>query len=238
MYSFHYGSSKFVNSRKIIIDTIILLKTAQNNNVYLVKSHRKHKMRISLTTQGGNLPKCEHKSELIENTQMTALTETFSQSYVIMISLSPRLHYFNLFFKEEIVRLVHSSLDELETTLLVLSDEVFSELELLLGFLDDMNVFLEDSGLDEAFQLVGFHPLYQFENEALEARSNYTNRSPYPMIHIIREDSMEKAIIHYGEDKTERIPYDNIRKLELMSDEEFKEKILKYCSYQNLVQRK
>ena len=143
-----------------------------------------------------------------------------------------------LFFKEEIVRLVHSSLDELETTLLVLSNEVFSELELLLGFLDDMNVFLEDSGLDEAFQLVGFHPLYQFENEALEARSNYTNRSPYPMIHIIREDSMAKAIMHYGEDKTERIPYDNIRKLELMSDEEFKEKILKYCSYQNLVQRK
>ena len=77
--------------------------------MYLVKSHRKHKMRISLTTQGENLPKCEHKSELIENTQMTALTETFSQSYVIMISLSPRLHYFNLFFKEEIFRTRYDS---------------------------------------------------------------------------------------------------------------------------------
>lgn len=140
-----------------------------------------------------------------------------------------------LFFKEEIVRLIHSSPGELETTLLVLSEEVFSELELLLGFLDDMNVFLGQNGLDGTFQLVGFHPLYQFENEGLNARSNYTNRSPYPMIHIIREDSMETAIKHFGEDKTEGIPYENIRKLELMSDTEFKEKILKYCSYPDRV---
>lgn len=138
-----------------------------------------------------------------------------------------------LFFKDEVVRLTHSSPDELETTLLVLSEEVFSDLELLLGFMDDLNVFLEQNGLDDVFQLVGFHPLYQFENEDLNARSNYTNRSPYPMIHIIREDSMARAIKHFGENKTEQIPYENIRKLELMSDAEFKERILNYCSYQD-----
>ncbi len=139
-----------------------------------------------------------------------------------------------LAFKDEIVRLLSAKPAELETTLLVLSGDVFSDLERILCFIDDMQLFLEESGLDDDFQLVGFHPVYQFEGEGPDARSNYTNRSPYPMVHIIREDSMTKAIEHFGEDKTEQIPYSNIRKLEMMSDDEFRGKILKYCRYPDL----
>lgn len=135
------------------------------------------------------------------------------------------------FFKDEIVRLLDCSPLELETTLLVLNDAVFSELEELLGFIDDMQQFLEENALDESFQLVGFHPLYQFEGEELNARSNFTNRSPFPMIHIIREDSMSKAIESFGESETEKIPDRNINKLQSMSDTEFEEGILRYCRH-------
>ncbi len=76
-----------------------------------------------------------------------------------------------------------------------------------------MQQFLEENELDETFQLVGFHPVYQFEGEDVNARSNFTNRSPFPMIHIIREESMMKAIEGYGESKVDQIPEKNINKL-------------------------
>jgi uncharacterized protein len=135
------------------------------------------------------------------------------------------------FFKDEIVRLLDSSSSELETTLLVFNDAVFIELEDLLGFIDDMQQFLEENELDETFQLVGFHPVYQFEGEGVNARSNFTNRSPFPMIHIIREESMTKAIEGYGESKVDQIPEKNINKLQAMSEAEFKDVVLRYCRH-------
>ena len=135
------------------------------------------------------------------------------------------------FFKDEVVRLLDSSSSELETSLLVFNDAVFTELEDLLGFIDDMQQFLEENALDDTFQLVGFHPVYQFEGEDINARSNFTNRSPFPMIHIIREESMTRAIDGYGESKVEQIPETNIQKLQAMSETEFKDGVLRYCRH-------
>ena len=133
------------------------------------------------------------------------------------------------FFKDEVIRLLDSSASELETTLLVFSDATFAELEDLLGFIDDMHQFLEENELADTFQLVGFHPSYQFEGEDINERSNFTNRSPFPMIHIIREESMSRAIEGYGEDRIDQIPEKNIAKLRTMSEAEFKEGVLRYC---------
>lgn len=133
------------------------------------------------------------------------------------------------FFKDEIVRLLDRPATELETSLLVLSDTAFSIFEDLLEFVDDMKQFLNENELDGVFQLVAFHPDYQFEGESIDGRSNYTNRSPFPMIHVIREDSMAKAIEKFGEDKTDQIPSENISKLETMSDESFEQNVLRYC---------
>ena len=135
------------------------------------------------------------------------------------------------FFKNEVIRLLDSRESELETSLLVLSDTVFSTFDDLLVFIDSMQLFLEENELDSVFQLVAFHPLYQFDGEHLEARSNYTNRSPFPTIHVIREASMAKAIEQFGEEETDRIPQVNISNLESMSDECFKERVLRYCQY-------
>jgi hypothetical protein len=52
------------------------------------------------------------------------------------------------------------------------------------------------------------HPEYCFEGEDYDDASNYTNRSPYPMIHIIREASMSKVLSVYKE--PEKIPENNI----------------------------
>lgn len=133
------------------------------------------------------------------------------------------------FFKEEIVRLLDANPTDLETTLLVFNNTDFPELDDLLGFIDDMQRFLEENALEETFQLVGFHPSYQFEGEAVNARSNFTNRSPFPVIHVIREKSMTKAIERYGESRVEQIPEKNIRRLQEMNEAEFEQTILRYC---------
>ncbi len=74
-----------------------------------------------------------------------------------------------------------------------------------LGFLEYLDLFdlaqvvLEDIALDDLFQLVSFHPQYQFSGTSLDHPSNFANRSPYPMIHVLRVDEVEKAI-ETGED--------------------------------------
>ena len=44
------------------------------------------------------------------------------------------------------------------------------------------------------YQLVGFHPRYQFAGTAVDDAENYTNRSPFPMLHILRESSVDRAV--------------------------------------------
>ena len=48
------------------------------------------------------------------------------------------------------------------------------------------------------YQVAGFHPFYQFAGTGTEDAANYTNRSIYPMLHILREADIEKALQHYA----------------------------------------
>jgi len=64
------------------------------------------------------------------------------------------------------------------------------------------------------FQIATFHPKYQFAGTQPEELENYTNRSPFPMFHLLREDSVETAIDKYG--NTEMIPVQNVALLETM----------------------
>ncbi|MFT5558276.1 MAG: hypothetical protein ACJAYB_001718 [Psychromonas sp.] len=97
--------------------------------------------------------------------------------------------------------------NELETTLLILP----SGYEGFYGFLDllDMaNDLLELEGYEGVYQLANFHPDYCFADEVQNAPSNYTNRSPYPTLHLIRETSMEMAIANHPD--VDSIPQRNI----------------------------
>ena len=66
-------------------------------------------------------------------------------------------------------------------------------------FLEDADSLLERLDLDGTFQIASFHPDYQFAGSNADDLSNYTNRSPYPMLHILRETSIDKALQGYDD---------------------------------------
>lgn len=73
----------------------------------------------------------------------------------------------------------------------------FADFENYLDGVAMAETLLIDLGYEGVYQLATFHPAYQFAGEDPEASSHYTNRSPYPMWHLLREDSLEKALEHY-----------------------------------------
>lgn len=66
-------------------------------------------------------------------------------------------------------------------------------------FLDVADAALEDMQLDGELQVASFHPQYQFADTDLNDIANYTNRSPYPILHLLREDSIARAVAAFPE---------------------------------------
>lgn len=62
------------------------------------------------------------------------------------------------------------------------------------NFLDVCDSVIEELELDSILQVASFHPHYQFADTQFDDIGNYTNRSPYPMLHLLREDSVTRAI--------------------------------------------
>lgn len=122
---------------------------------------------------------------------------------------------------EELMTEIHL-LDEnpaIETTLLVFADS-FKDFFAYLDFVDLAEQLILVQGYEGIYQLATFHPDYYFADTDPDDVSNYTNRSPYPMVHILREDSLEKAIASYGD--TEMIPARNIATLHQLGLEKIK----------------
>ena len=78
-------------------------------------------------------------------------------------------------------------------------------------FLDVCDALVADLGLEGELQVASFHPHYQFADTQPDDIANYTNRSPYPMLHVLRESSVERAIAAVGD--TDEIYLRNIRTL-------------------------
>jgi len=97
--------------------------------------------------------------------------------------------------------------NELETTLIIY-DEGFRSFDRYLDLVDYANDLLVTQGFEGVFQLASMHPEYCFEGEDFDDASNFTNRSPYPLLHIIREASMAKVLAVYNQ--PEKIPAENI----------------------------
>ncbi|HIO97354.1 MAG TPA: DUF1415 domain-containing protein [Leucothrix sp.] len=96
----------------------------------------------------------------------------------------------------------------IETSLLIYPQGL-SDFDNYLDFLAVANALLEKQNYEGVYQLASFHPDYCFDGENNEDASNYTNRSPYPMLHLIREESLEKALLSYP--NPEEIPHRNIQ---------------------------
>jgi hypothetical protein len=83
-----------------------------------------------------------------------------------------------------------------ETTLMILPG-AFPDFEAFLGVVELAETLLEDQGYAGVYQIASFHPDYQFEGYAADDPANATNQSPYPMLHLLREDSITAALLHY-----------------------------------------
>ncbi|PFG09640.1 DUF1415 domain-containing protein [Marinobacter sp. LV10MA510-1] len=96
---------------------------------------------------------------------------------------------------------------DLETTLLI-HPHALDDFMRYNEFLEQANGLLAVLEREGVYQVASFHPHYQFAGTGLDDAENYTNRSPYPMLHLLREASLEVAIDHYP--NVDDIPERNI----------------------------
>lgn len=101
--------------------------------------------------------------------------------------------------------------DSIETTLLS-HPHVLTDFNDYNQFLDLVDALLSEMRLTGELQVASFHPDYQFEGTEPDEVSNTTNRSPFPMLHLIREASLGEAVENYPD--PENIPERNIETVE------------------------
>lgn len=108
---------------------------------------------------------------------------------------------------------------KIETTLIVFANS-FKDFFTYLDFVTLAERLIIELDYEGIYQIATFHPDYYFEDTEPDDVSNFTNRSPYPMVHLLREDSLEKAIAAYGD--TSKIPERNIATMQQLGLEKLK----------------
>lgn len=108
-------------------------------------------------------------------------------------------------FLKEIARLDKEP--SIETSFLIFS-HAFQQFEDYLDMTSMAERLLKEKAYEGVYQLASFHPLYRFASSAKNDAADYTNRSIYPMLHFLRESSIDKALTHY--ENPENIPKRNV----------------------------
>lgn len=119
--------------------------------------------------------------------------------------------------QQELERLESCSATELETTLLIIPHLLgdFMDYNLFLNWVDQL---LVRRGWEGEFQVATFHPHYQFEGTEPGDAENLTNSSPFPLLHLLREESLEQMLERYPD--SDAIPETNIRRMNQLHDQE------------------
>lgn len=108
-------------------------------------------------------------------------------------------------------------------TLLLIHPYVLQEFDVYNQFLAYADGLLEVMQLEGEVQIASFHPNYQFAETDFESAENFTNRSPYPMLHLLREASVERAISSYSE--VDSIAQRNIQTMQELGSENLKSRL-------------
>ena len=124
----------------------------------------------------------------------------------IVVSDAKHLDAFLDTLDDELHHLRDTPASETDTTLLV-HPGLFDDFLIFNDFLNVVDGVLEEHELEGEIQVVPFHPGFLFGGEAPGDMSHYTNRAPYPMLHLLREDSLTQAIDAFGD--TAEIPERN-----------------------------
>lgn len=109
--------------------------------------------------------------------------------------------------EEECQLLLNTPAVEVETTLIVLTS-AFSDFMDYWTFVGEVEMQLANAGYEGQLQVASFHPNYLFGGSAEQDPANFTNRSPFPMLHLLREDSLTAALEYHK--APEEIPARNI----------------------------
>jgi uncharacterized protein len=96
----------------------------------------------------------------------------------------------------------------IETSFLIFPNN-FKEFDDYLNLVSLAEKLLKKKGYEGVYQIASFHPLYLFEGSLENDAANYTNRSIYPMLHLLREAAIDKALENYS--SPENIPERNIK---------------------------
>lgn len=124
--------------------------------------------------------------------------------------------YYEVLNDVTVEKVLHSTIDifyyldkneEKETSLLILNN-CFENFIDYLDLLELVDQLLIEHKYDGIYQVASFHPQYLFEGSNNNDPANYTNRSPYPMLHFLREDSISKVVDSY--ENIGEIPQKNI----------------------------
>ena len=107
----------------------------------------------------------------------------------------------------ELQFLVKTQASEVDTTLLI-HPQVLNDFLDYNEFLETAEAALVELQLEGVIQVASFHPRYQFAGTAADDITNYTNRSPYPALHLLREESITRAVDSFPD--VESIPEKNI----------------------------
>ena len=163
----------------------------------------------------------------MKNDQIISAVQHWVETLVVGLNLCP-------FAKRELaknrVRFLVSSasseeqlLGDLESELILLESDNHIETTLLIHprvlqdfydynqFLDYAEGLVTQMNMEGLYQIASFHPEYQFAGTEPDDVENYTNRAPFPLLHLLREESLERAIDSYPQ--VEQIPDRNIERL-------------------------
>ena len=154
-------------------------------------------------------------AQTIPHTDIVANTQRWLERAVIGLNLCPfakaehvhgRIRYcvseaqradqLLLNLEQEIAFLLAQDSAKTETTLLIVPHMLQDFLDYN-DFLDEADAMLEHADPEAQLQIASFHPQYQFGGTQVDDMENYTNRSPYPMLHLLREDSVERAVASF-----------------------------------------
>ena len=116
--------------------------------------------------------------------------------YVVSAAQTPEELLSDVLHEFEV--LAEASRAQIDTTLLI-HPHVLTDFLDYNDFLEVVDAALEEVDLAGELQVASMHPQYQFADTELDDITNYTNRSPYPTLHLLREDSIDEAVAAFPE---------------------------------------
>jgi uncharacterized protein len=133
---------------------------------------------------------CPFAKAVYVKNQIRYLVSPAQQEHDLLSALCAELHY-----------LAEASAEKIDTTLIIYPDACIDFLAFN-DFLELADHAVDTLGYSGVLQVASFHPQFQFEGTQVDDVTNATNQSPYPMLHLLREDSVERAVATFPQAQT------------------------------------